>query len=100
MAAAVASVVNAEHPSEVVVGIPLGLHGGDTDQTAAARRFASALRAQLAVPVTEWDERLTTREASRLVSGRDRRKAGDLDSAAAALLLQAVLDARRGVHPS
>lgn len=92
---AVARLVDAEAIDEVIVGLPLTLAGSESDQTRSARAFAQALRALLAVPVTERDERLTTAEASRTVHGARRRKRGDLDSAAAAVLLQSVLDGRR-----
>ena len=60
---------------------------------------AAALRERLAIDVTEWDERLSTAEASRFVHGKERRAKGDLDSAAAAVILQAVLDSRRSLRP-
>ena len=89
--------VAGEEVGEVIVGLPLALSGGDSAQTAAARAFAERLRERLDVPVTVWDERLTTAEAARYVPPkRQRQRDGALDSAAAALLLQAVLDARTG----
>jgi putative Holliday junction resolvase len=94
--AGVARIVADEGAEEVVVGVPIGLHGADTGQTRAARDLAIALRERLAIDVTEWDERLSTVEASRFIHGKERRAKGDLDSAAAAVILQAVLDSRRG----
>lgn len=91
----VSRIVTAEGVGEVVVGLPLSLSGNETDQTRHARSFAAQLRRLLAVPVTEWDERLSSVEAGRQVRGANRRKTGELDSAAAAVVLQAVLDARR-----
>ena len=89
--------VAGEEVGEVIVGLPLALSGGDSAQTAAARAFAERLRERLDVPVTVWDERLTTAEAARYVPPkRQRQRDGALDSAAAAVLLQAVLDARTG----
>ena len=87
--------VSVEGAAEVVVGVPIGLHGADTDQTREARDLAGALRERLHVRVTEWDERLSTVQASRTLHGKERRQSGDLDSAAAAIILQAVLDSRR-----
>jgi putative Holliday junction resolvase len=74
----------------VVVGLPLSLSGGDTEQTGKARAFADVLAAALAgVPVELHDERLTTRLAQR-VGGR-----ASEDSRAAAHLLEAWLASRR-----
>jgi putative Holliday junction resolvase len=69
----------------VVVGLPLGLSGEDTDQTRAARDFAEALAAKLrGVPVDLYDERFTTAIAARQVVD-----SGDVgeDARAAAVLL-------------
>lgn len=66
----------------VVVGLPLSLSGGDSDQTRAARAFAERLQATVDVPVELYDERFTTAIAAR-GSGR-----ADEDSRAAAVLLE------------
>ncbi|HEY6398137.1 MAG TPA: Holliday junction resolvase RuvX [Solirubrobacteraceae bacterium] len=66
----------------VVVGLPLSLHGGDTDQTAETRVFASRLAAALPVAVELYDERFTTRLAQRTGG------AGSEHSRAAAHLLE------------
>jgi len=79
---------------EVVVGLPLSLSGKHSAQTKRTLAFAQALRERLSIPVHEVDERLTTVEAER--RGLRGRRDGRRDSAAAALLLQSVLDARRG----
>jgi len=65
----------------VVVGLPLSLTGGDSEQTRATRRFADTLRRELNVPVELYDERFTTRLAE-----RDEGRASE-DSRAAAHLL-------------
>ena len=68
----------------VVVGLPLGLSGADTDQTRETRVFAETLRERLGgrVEVVLHDERFTTRMAERF--GGE----GDEDSRAAAHLLE------------
>lgn len=82
--------VRAHAVSRVVVGLPLGLSGTDTAQTAEARAFAAALAERLGdrVPVELYDERFTTRIAQR--SGGD---ATSEDSRAAAVLLEDWLSA-------
>jgi len=66
----------------VVVGLPVSLSGGDSAQTTETREFASTLARSLPVPVELYDERFTTRLASR-VGGR-----ASEDSRAAAVLLE------------
>ena len=77
--------------TRVVVGLPLSLNGSESQQTAAARRFAELLDAQLdGVAVELMDERLTTSEA------RNRGGAADEDSRAAAVLLERWLEQGEG----
>ncbi len=92
---ALPELVAGEAIAEVVVGLPLTLAGADSAQTARTRAFVERLRERLDVPVTTWDERLSSVEAARYVPA-DQRRDGSLDSAAAAVLLQAVLDSRAG----
>jgi putative Holliday junction resolvase len=73
----------------VLVGLPLTLAGGDSSQTREARDFAATLARRLDVPVELYDERFTTRLAS-----RDGGRAAE-DSRAAAHLLSGWLDSRR-----
>ncbi len=78
----------------VVVGLPLSLHGGDTDQTRETRAFAEELARRLgeAVPVEMHDERFTTRLAQRM-DGAGGFTTSE-DSRAAAHLLESWLAAR------
>ncbi len=96
LARAVARLVAEEGLNEVIVGLPLSLAGEDSAQTARVRDLIALLRARLSVPVTAWDERLSTVQAGRIAGGAARRRSGDVDSAAAALILQTVLDSRAG----
>ena len=87
--ARLAQMVREREVEMVVVGLPLSLDGGDSDQTRAARAFAARLVEELApVPVELHDERLTTRLARRAGG------AANEDSRAAAHLLEGWL-ARR-----
>ena len=72
----------------VIVGLPLGLSGRDTAQTAEARAFAARLERELPVSVELYDERFTTRLAERTGG-----KASE-DSRAAAHLLEGWLGTR------
>ena len=49
----------------VVVGLPLGLSGADTEQTRETRAFAERLAGAIDVPVEMYDERFTTAIAQR-----------------------------------
>ncbi len=80
----------------VVVGLPLSLDGGDTEQTRETRAFARELSQRLGedVPVEMHDERFTTRMAQRLEARAAPRFKTSEDSRAAAHLLESWLAAR------
>jgi putative Holliday junction resolvase len=63
---AIAALVSQFDAGLVVVGLPLTLAGDRGRAASAAASEASALRAELDVPVVLHDERLTTVEADRL----------------------------------
>jgi putative Holliday junction resolvase len=82
----------------IVVGVPVGLDGSSTTQTAHVAAFVEALKTRTALPIATEDERLTSREAeSRLAVGeRDWRvRKAKLDAASAAIFLQDYLDRER-----
>ncbi len=89
---------------EVIVGLPTSLSGREGPAAAGARGFAADLAERLApVPVRLVDERFTTTEAHDALrrGGKDSRARRQVvDAAAAAVLLQAALDAERATgHP-
>lgn len=75
----------------VILGLPIGLSGRDTEQTRRTREFGARLQAAVAVPVELYDERFTTRLAERDVDARAHE-----DSRAAAHLLGEWLDVHGG----
>jgi putative Holliday junction resolvase len=95
---AIAKIIEENGVSEVVVGLPLTLNGDVSRSTSRVIGFAIELNRRLDMPVTTWDERLSTKESERILieSGlkRSERK-GVVDSVAAAVFLQSYLDARR-----
>jgi putative holliday junction resolvase len=89
---------------EVIVGLPTSLSGREGAAAVAARRFAAGLAGRLGpIPVRLVDERFTTTQAHDALraGGKDSRaRRGTVDAAAAAVLLQAALDAERATgHP-
>jgi len=84
--ARVVDLVRERGAERVVVGLPLGLSGADTDQTREARAWADRLAAAVAVPVELYDERFTTAIAARETKSHPPRTSED--SRAAAVLLE------------
>lgn len=82
-----------------VVGLPRSLDGKERQSARRVRKFAERLTAETGVRVELVDERLSTVEAQGRLreQGLDARKQRSrIDSAAAAIVLQSWLDARRG----
>ena len=86
---------------EVIVGLPTTLAGREGPAAAGARQVASVLAARSSpVPVRLFDERFTTTTAHAVLrqSGKNSRARRPMvDQAAAAVLLQAALDAERAM---
>ena len=82
----------------LVVGLPLNMDGSEGPRSQAARAMARNL-ADLGVPILLWDERWSTQAAERSLIEQDMsraKRATRIDSAAAALILQAAIDALAG----
>lgn len=79
---------------ELVLGIPLNMDGTAGDSVRRMRKLAEALRANLRIPVTGVDERLSTAEAIEVwqnMSARQQKKYRTSDSLAAAFILERYL---------
>lgn len=85
-------------PAGFVVGLALNGRGEDTDSSRSARKFGNRLRERYNRPVHWIDETLSTEVARRALHesqpGKRARK-GDIDNAAAALILESFLNAQR-----
>ena len=84
----------------IVVGLPLDESGAEGEAAHAAKALADDIKKRVGdVPVTMWDERMTTARvlaAVREMGGKTRGRKEDVDAMAAALLLQHYLDSQRG----
>ncbi len=81
-----------------VVGLPLDGDGNETEWTAEVRRVGDELGKRTGLPVQFLDERYTTAASLRAIremEGSTRGRKGDVDSMAAAILLQHALDLKR-----
>ncbi len=83
----------------VVVGLPLSMDGRFGPAAQAARDWALALSEATGLPAAMWDERLTSSAAHDLLieeaGFNPARRAALVDRVAAAMMLQAALDAAR-----
>ena len=78
-----------------VLGLPRNMNGSEGPRCQSIRAFAKTLARQLDLPITYWDERLSTVEAERsLLEGglSRRRRAALVNHVAASIILQGLLD--------
>jgi putative Holliday junction resolvase len=82
----------------IVIGLPLNMDGSEGARAQSARAYARNL-APLGLPLLLWDERWSTTSAERDLIAQDMsraKRAERIDSHAAAVILQAALDALAG----
>ncbi len=98
--------VRATQPRLLVVGVPYNADGSAGTLTGAARAFGTALRARFGLTVEHVDERWSSLEAgaalkrNRAGGARSRRvRREDLDSVAAAVILERWLAGERRIEP-
>ncbi|GAC1567140.1 MAG: Holliday junction resolvase RuvX [Ktedonobacteraceae bacterium] len=110
---AIRRLIRETEAERLIVGLPISLDGEIHAQGARVQAFAERLKQHITIPITFWDERLSTVEAQRLLakreqevqgararsssrrtggSSRRRRKQQEIDALAAAVILQEYLD--------
>ncbi|MDE9450650.1 Holliday junction resolvase RuvX [Aliiroseovarius sp. Z3] len=82
----------------IVLGLPRNMDGSEGPRCQSTRAFARNLEKLTDVPITFWDERLSTVAAERALLEADtsrKRRAEVIDHVAAGYILQGVLDRMR-----
>ena len=82
----------------IVIGLPINMDGSEGPRSQSSRAYARNLEA-LELPILLWDERWSTASAERGLIAQDisrARRAERIDAAAAAVILQAAIDALAG----
>ena len=78
----------------IVVGLPLLMDGSPGKQVQSTEAYVAGLRTHTDLPITYWDERLSSQKADAIIAqNRQRRKQPTHnDAVAAAVILQEYLD--------
>jgi putative Holliday junction resolvase len=82
----------------IVLGLPLNMDGSEGPRVQSTRAFARNLERLTDLPITFWDERLSTVAAERALLEADtsRKRRGEvIDHVAAGFILQGLLDRMR-----
>lgn len=94
-AAALLDLLTRENVGAVAMGLPVNMDGSEGPRAQASRAFVRNMARLTDLPFVFWDERLSTVAAERTLIEMDfsrKKRAGKIDSAAAAFILQGVLD--------
>ena len=93
----VARLVLEKQAGTVVVGLPLNMNGSRGQAAEAVAQFVERLRQTISIPVTTWDERLSSKAAERILIDADvrrQKRKGVIDQLAAQIMLQSYLDSK------
>ena len=88
-------ICTARHIVGLVLGLPLNMDGTEGPRAQSTRAFARNLERLTPLPITFWDERLSTVAAERALLAADtsrKRRAEVIDHVAAGYILQGLLD--------
>jgi putative holliday junction resolvase len=84
--------------NEIVIGLPVNMDGSHGPKAKQVEALVPQLESAAGVPVKTWDERLTSRQAGRLMIeqglSRQKQRMGS-DRMAATLILQGFLETKR-----
>lgn len=94
-AAALLKLLTEREVKAIVLGLPRNMDGSEGPRAQATRGFARNLERLTKLPITYWDERLSTVAAERAMIEADmsrKRRAELVDHVAAGFILQGMLD--------
>ena len=91
-------IIDAQEVKGIVLGLPVSMDGTEGPRCQSTRQFAKNLMEKRALPISFWDERLSTVAVERMlvdeVDMTRARRGQVVDKLAATYILQGALDAR------
>ena len=100
-AEALLAIMAAREIGGVILGLPRNMDGSEGPRAQSTRAFARNLARLTEVPITFWDERLSTVAAEKALLEADttrKRRAEVIDHVAASYILQGALDRMRHIR--
>lgn len=98
LASKIVQTASEKRAEEIVVGLPKNMDGTKGNRAEACEELGEEIKKITDIPVSFWDERLTTVSAHRILSEnniRGKKRKSVVDSVAAELILQNYLDYRK-----
>jgi putative Holliday junction resolvase len=97
----IADIVAKRDAGGIVIGLPVNMDGSEGPRSQSVRQFAADIARATGLPVTLWDERLSTAAVTRAMIEADvsrARRAELVDKMAAAYILEGLLDHLRAIR--
>ena len=94
----IVTLANERRAETIVVGLPKNMDGSEGFRADACKELGELLKNKTNIPVTFWDERLTTVSAHRILSEnnvRGKKRKSVVDAVAAEIILQDYIDYRK-----
>ncbi len=98
LAKKIVDVANDKKAELIVIGLPKNMDGSKGFRADACEELGDVIKRITEIPVTFWDERLTTVSAHRILSDnniRGKKRKNVVDAVAADIILQDYIDSRK-----
>ncbi|HIC92015.1 MAG TPA: Holliday junction resolvase RuvX [Syntrophaceae bacterium] len=99
--AAIKKLLNIYNAEEVVIGLPKNMDGSLGKRANLVLEFVDSLKGRLSIPITTWDERLSTVAVTKVLLEADmsrKKRKRVVDKLAATYILQGYLDSKKGLR--
>lgn len=88
-------IIENDKVDQIVVGLPLGSNGQDTEQSRIISKIAEKIVQRFSIPVDFVEESYSSTEAEMSLAGKFDRKSGKVDEESARIILEQYLNERR-----
>ena len=100
LAEKIVDIAKQKNAEQIVIGLPRNMDGSKGFRAEACEALGELLKSKIEIPVTFWDERLTTVSAHRILSEnnvRGKKRKSVVDAVAAEIILQNYIDSRKNL---
>ena len=100
LAEKIIDIAKQKHAEQIVIGLPRNMDGSKGFRAEACEELGELVKSKCEIPVTFWDERLTTVSAHRILSEnnvRGKKRKSVVDAVAAEIILQNYIDSRKNL---
>ena len=100
LAEKIIDIAKQKNAEQIVIGLPRNMDGSKGFRAEACEELGELVKSKCEIPVTFWDERLTTVSAHRILSEnnvRGKKRKSVVDAVAAEIILQNYIDSRKNL---